>query len=173
MNIKNFGQTIAEYGKKCGNKALGYGMKYGVRAAGIAGLGICLYDAHKQGLYKANLEVRKGNANAALDWFDNSRNMTQPSQFNSNVKDGLFRWELHNNFRAFVNAGIGYVKGAAQMMFCDLVPLGLSVAAIAAKGASKTSKVVGGALGLYALYGFGKNILGIGVSQDNGSNKAI
>lgn len=154
---------------KIGQKVLDYGIK----AAGAAGVGICLYDAHKQGKYKANIEVRKGNANAALDWFDNSRNMTQPSEFNSKVKDGLFRWELHNNIRALVNACIGYAKGVTQMVFCDMLPIGLSVAAMATKKGSTSAKVAGGALGLYAIYGFAKNILGFGVSQDNGSNKAI
>ncbi len=173
MNIRNIGQTISDFGSRCGDSALKYGKKYGIRTAGLAGLGMCLYDAHKQGLYKANIEVRKGNANAALDIFDNSRNMTQPSAINSKMKDGLFRWELRNNFRALVNAGIGYVKGFTQMMFCDLLPVGVSVAAIAAKAGSKTSKYAGGALGIYAIYGFAKNVLGFGVSQDNGSNKAI
>ena len=157
--------TISKIGEKL--------LKYGIKAAGAAGIGIALYDAHKQGVYRSKLEVNKGNANAALDWFDNSRNMTQPSQFNSNIKDGLFRWELRNNVRALVNASIGYVKGGVQMLVCDLLPVGLSVAALATKGGSKSAKVAGGALGLYAIYGFAKNILGLGVSQDNGSNRAI
>lgn len=148
-------------------------LKYGIKAAGAAGIGIGLYDSHKQAVYRSKIEVNKGNANAALDWFDNSRNMTQPSHFNSKVKDKLFRWELHNNVRGLANACIGYVKGFAEMMFCDLLPLGLSVAALATKGGSKASKVAGGALGVYALYGIAKNIFGFGVSQDNGSNKAI
>ena len=147
-------------------------LKYGIKAAGAAGIGICLYDAHKQGIYKSKIEVAKGNANAALDWFDNSRNMTSPSQFNANMKDGIFGMELRNNVRGFFNAGIGYVKGATQMLIGDLLPVALSVAAIATKGKT-SSKVAGSALGLYALYGFAKNILGFGVSQGNGSNKPI
>lgn len=158
MTIANIGQTL---------------LKYGIKAAGVAGIGIALYDAHKQGVYRSKIEVNKGNANAALDWFDNSRNMVEPSHFNSKMKDGLFRFELHNNLRAFVNAGIGYIKGGMQMIFNDLLPIGLSVGALATKGGSKSSYVAGGALGLYALYGFAKNVLGFGVSQDNGSDKAI
>lgn len=147
-------------------------LKYGIKAAGVAGLGICLYDAHKQGIYKSKIEVKKGNANAALDWFDNSRNMTSPSQVNSNLKDGIFNLELHNNVRGFFNAGIGYIKGATKMLLGDLLPVALSVAALATKGKT-SSKVAGGALGLYALYGFAKNVLGIGVSQDNGADSYI
>ena len=147
-------------------------LKYGIKAAGVAGLGICLYDAHKQGIYKSKIEVKKGNANAALDWFDNSRNMTSPSQVNSNLKDSIFNLELHNNVRGFFNAGIGYIKGATKMLLGDLLPVALSVAALATKGKT-SSKVAGGALGLYALYGFAKNVLGIGVSQDNGADSYI
>ena len=157
--------TIDKIGQKC--------LKYGIKAAGIAGIGIALYDAHKQGIYRSKVEVNKGNANAALDWFDNSRNITQPSHFNSKLKNGLFRWELHNNLRGFFNAGLGYVKGVTEMVINDLIPIGLSVAALATKGGSRASHVAGGALGVYAAFEFMKNILGFGVSQDNGSNKAI
>ena len=156
MTLGNIGQNI---------------LKYGIKAAGAAGIGIGLYDSHKQAVYRSKLEVTKGNSNAALDWFDNSRNMTQPSHFNSKLKDKLFRWELHNNFRGLVNAGIGYVKGFTEMIFYDLLPLGLSAAALATKGGSRASHVAGGALGVYALYGLAKNVLGFGVSQDNGSNQ--
>jgi hypothetical protein len=142
-------------------------LKYGIKAAGAAGLGICLYDAHKQGRYRSQIESRKGNIQAGIDWFDNTRNVNTPSQFNANVKDGLFNFEIQNNFRAFINSGIGYVKGACEMMFNDLLPIGLSVAAIATKGKT-SSKVAAGALALYSTYAFAKNILGIGVSNENG-----
>ena len=157
--------TVGKLGQKL--------LSYGIKAAGVAGIGIALYDAHKQGIYRSKIEVNKGNANAALDWFDNSRNMTQPSSFNSKLKDKIFRFELHNNLRGFCNACWGYTKGVGEMIFNDIVPIGLSAFAIAAKGGTKSSKIAGGALGAYAVFEFAKNILGFGVSQDNGTNKAI
>ena len=138
-------------------------IKYGIKAAGAMGAGIVLYDAHKHGKYKAVVNKRNKDAIACDEWMENSRNMTSPSSFNSKMKDGIFKWEVRNNIRGMFNSAIGYVKGFAHMLAEDLLPLGLSVAAIATKG--KAAKISGGALGVYALYGFAKNILGIGVKQ--------
>jgi len=144
--------------------------KYAIKTAGIAGAGMLLYDAHKEGVRIADINAKKKNADAALDWFDNTRNLNQPSAVNMKLKDKIFNWELTNNLRGFVNTGIGYVKGFAGMMLTDVVPWALSAAALLTKGPSATckgtgAKIAGGALGLYALYGFAKNVCGFGVSQ--------
>jgi len=146
-------------------------LKYGIKAAGAVGVGMVLYDAHKEGVRKADIEVRKGNANAALDWYDNSRNLTSPSRINMRLKDKLFNWEITHNLRAFVNTGIGYVKGFAGMLTEDVIPMGLSIAAIATKGTA--AKVTGAALGAYSVFAFAKNVLGIGAETKNFSNKPI
>ena len=138
-------------------------IKYGIKAAGALGAGIVLYDAHKHGKYQAVVNKNNKNAIACDNWMENSRNMTSPSAFNAKMKDGIFKWEVRNNIRGMFNAATGYVRGFSRMVLEDVLPLGLSVAAIATKG--KASKVAGGALGVYALYGFAKNILGIGVKQ--------
>ena len=144
----NIGQTI---------------LKYGIKAAGVTGAGICLYDAHKHGQHRANVEKNNKNVRATDDWFENTRNVNSPSRFNSNMKNKLFKWELRENIRGMFNSAVGYVKGFTGMMVDDILPIGLSVAAIATKG--KAAKVSGAALGVYALYGFAKNILGFGVKQ--------
>ena len=139
-------------------------LKYGIKAAGVIGAGMCVYDAHKEGLRKSQIEVRKGNADAADRWFENTRGMNNTSNINAKLKDKIFNWELHNNLRGYINAGIGYVKGFVGMLASDIVPVGLSAAAILTKG--KTApKYAGGALGFYALYGFTKNVLGFGVKE--------
>ena len=151
--------------------------KYAIKTAGALGVGALLYDAHKEGVRRSDIRVKTKNADAALDWFENTRNLHQPSELNKNLKDKLFDWELTNNLRGFVNAGIGYVQGFASMVFSDLVAWGLSAAALLTKGpkaATATTaavkgtgaKVAGGALGLYALYAFAKNVCGLGVSQE-------
>lgn len=151
---------------------LGSIAKYGIKAAGAIGAGICLYDAHKEGKRQSEIYVKNCNANAALKWFDNSRNLHSPSNINAKLKDKIFNWETHNNIRAFFNSGIGYVKGFASMLFNDVVPVALSAAAIFTKG--KTApKVAGGALGAYGIYAFAKNVLGIGVSADSIQDKYI
>lgn len=144
--------------------------KYAIKAAGVAGAGILLYDAHKEGVRISDIQARKANSDAALDWFDNTRNLHQPSTVNMKLKDKLFNWELTNNIRAFFNSGIGYVKGFAGMMLTDVVPWALTAAALVTKGPSAThkgtaAKASGIGLGLYALYAFAKNVCGLGVSQ--------
>ncbi|MCM1265539.1 MAG: hypothetical protein NC200_04995 [Candidatus Gastranaerophilales bacterium] len=144
--------------------------KYAIKAAGVAGAGILLYDAHKEGKRIADITARKANSDAALDWFDNTRNLHQPSAVNMKLKDKLFDLELTNNLRGFVNSGIGYVKGFVGMMFSDTVPWALSAAALLTKGPSAAhkgtaAKASGIGLGLYALYAFAKNVCGLGVSQ--------
>ncbi|MCD8378035.1 MAG: hypothetical protein LUB59_04515 [Candidatus Gastranaerophilales bacterium] len=145
--------------------------KWGIKAAGAAGAGMLLYDAHKEGKRISTIYKNRKNSEAALDWFDNTRNLHQPSHVNMTLKDKLFNWEITNNLRGFINGGIGYVKGFAGMMFSDAVPWGLSAAALLTKGPSVTSKgtaakVSGAALGAYALYAFVKNVCGFGVSQN-------
>ena len=144
-----------------GSKAL----KYGIKGAGIAGIGICLYDAHKNGVRKSRIEVTKGNTNGGTYCLENSRNLQVPSAFNSKMKDKLFNIEITHNLRAFLNAGWGYAKGFVGMLAEDILPVGLSAAALLTKGGGMGQKIAGGALGAYAAFGFVKNVLGFGVQQ--------
>jgi len=140
-------------------------LKYGIKAAGIAGIGMCIYDAHDEGKRYAKIRSTKAENNAADYWFENSRNLVTPSKINSKLKDKLFNIEITHNFRKFVNKGIGYVQGFTKSLVEDVLPIGLSIAAIATKG-KVAPKVAGGALGAYTLYAFMKNVLGIGVKQN-------
>lgn len=148
MNMGNIGASL---------------LKYGIKAAGATGAGIVLYDAHKHGQHRATVEKNNKNAIAVDDWLENSRTVTSPSRFNSKLKDGLFKLELRNNIRGMFNAAVGYVKGFTYMLVNDVLPLGLSVAALATKG--KAAKISGAALGIYSVLAFGANVLGIGNKQ--------
>ena len=150
MNIKKYGPSA---------------LKYGIKTAGAAGIGVVLIDAHKAGRHKANVKANKANADAANYWLENSRNMAQPSYVNAKLKDKIFKLETRNNLRGFISAGIGYVQGFASSLVNDIVPLGVSIAALATK--SKIGQYIsGGALALYGAYAFTKNVLGFGVSDD-------
>lgn len=135
-------------------------LKYGIKAAGAAGVGIILYDAHKHGQYRANVERTNKEAIATNKWFENSRNVNSFSRFNSSLKDKVFKFELKENIMGTINAAAGYAKGFTRMIAGDIIPLGLSIAAIATKGTA--AKVSGAALGIYSALGFAFNVLGIG-----------
>ena len=150
MNITGIGQKV---------------LKYGIKGVGIAGIGMCIYDAHDEGKRYAKIRSTKAENDAADYWFDNSRNLVTPSKINSKLKDKIFNIEITHNFRKFVNKGIGYVQGFTGSVIEDLIPIGLSVAAIATKG-KVAPKVAGGALGMYAVYAFMKNVLGLGTKRN-------
>lgn len=157
--------------------------KYAIKAAGIAGVSMLAYDAHKKGVHHG--EIRKNEKNfEALDYYyENSRNLPTGSHINMKLKDKLFKLELSNNFRGFVNKGLGYISGFCNMVTDDIIPWGLSTAAIFLKGSKKIpaptatnpnamksvmtnrSKVAAVALGAYAIYAFAKNVCGFGVTE--------
>lgn len=157
--------------------------KYAIKAAGVAGAGLLAYDAHKRGVGQAEIQKNKKKFEALDYYWDNSRNMPSASHVNAKLKDKLFDLELRNNLRNFVNKGIGYVSGFCNMVAEDIVPWGLSAAAIFLKGSKKVpaptaldpsavktvmtnrSKVAAIGLGAYALYAFAKNVCGFGVSD--------
>ena len=142
-------------------------LKYGIQGAGVAGIAMCLYDAHKEGKRWKEIYVKKKNIDAARYWYDNSRNLHNTSNINAKMKDKLFDWETKNNLRGFINAPIGYLRGFFGMLATDVVPLAVSAAALTGK------KLAGGALALYAMYGFGKNVLGIGVNPGEYTDKIV
>lgn len=140
-------------------------LKYGIKAAGVAGVGMCIYDANHTGHFKSEVRATRAETNSFDYWYDKSRKLTTPSAVNSSLKDKIFQWQLKHNYVRFFNKGIGYVQGFAKQIAEDIVPIGLSIAAIASKG-KIAPKVAGGALGLYAIGAFMKNVLNIGVQKD-------
>ena len=148
-------------------------LKYGTLAAGIVGLGMCLYDAHKEGLRWQEIYVKKHNNEAAQYWFDNTRNLHNTSNINAKLKDRIFNWETKNNIRAYSNAGPGFAKGFFKMIGSDIVPITLSIAAIASLKNKVAQGISLAALSLYAMYGFTENVLGMGVNPGEYTDKYI
>lgn len=141
--------------------------KIGIKSAGILGAGMVLYDAHRRGMYQSHIYADKKDAEAAERYLDNSRVMEKPSSIIAKLKNKMFDWEIKYGLRHFINSGIGYVKGVGEMLLDDVVPLGLSVAAIATKAPTKTCKGIGAkasaiGLGIYGLYTFFKEVCGVG-----------
>ena len=145
-------------------------LKYGIKAAGALGIGMIAYDAHKYAKHKSNLSAKKARVDAGMYYLDNALYASSPSTINDKIKWKIFDFESRNTFRGMVNAGKGYVKGFVGMLADDIIPLGLSLAALLTKG-KVAPKVAGGALGAYSIYAFAKNILGIGVNQGYGNTK--
>lgn len=138
--------------------------KYLAKATGIAALGVIGYDSHIVGKLQSDVYAKNKDAKACLRTVDNTRYLTDPSMTVSNLKDGVNRMELDNNFRHFVNSGIGYFKGFGSMLISNVIPLGLGLGALFAKGKWAKGSAIG--LGAYGVIKIFKDVLGFGHAND-------
>ncbi len=87
-----------------------------------------------------------------------------PSITASNLKKGVFNFEVESNFRHFVNSALGYFKGFGTMLIDSVVPLGLGLGALFGKGIVGKGSAIG--LGAFAGIKFVKDVLGFGHYND-------
>lgn len=135
--------------------------KYIARGVGALAVGLVARDAHQFGKIKADMEMKTKNGIAAEYYLYNTMEMDKPSQTKTGMQNAVFNYEMDNNFRGFVNAGIGYFKGLFSSAIHDIVPLALGTTALLAKSKALFK---GSAIGLavYGAYAFIKDGLGWG-----------
>ena len=135
------------------------------KGVGIASLYIVGRDAHYWGKIKGEERKKTKNAEAAAYYLDNAMTLSKPSKFHSNIKNGVFRWELSENIRGSINGTRGYLGGLFSSLVSNVIPFGLGVVALLAKNA-KVAKGSAIALGVVGLYTFIKQGFGLGNSHD-------
>lgn len=135
--------------------------KFLTKGAGLAALGLVGYDAHYIGKMQADLYASEKDANSAAFYLNNNMYITNMSKIQEGIKEASYNMELDCGWKRFINSGIGYIKGFTSMLISHVVPLGLGLGALLAKG--KASKICAGGLGIYAGYEFLKNFFGFGV----------
>jgi len=133
------------------------------RAAGIAGLGAVAYDAHHIGNCRADWYAKEKDVAATDFYLNNTLYSTNMSRIQAGIKETALNMQLNQGWRRFINLGIGYVKGFSSMLVEHVVPFGLSLGALLAKG--KAAKVCAGGLGIYAAFEFIRNFFGLGVHR--------
>jgi len=133
------------------------------KGAGLAALGLVANDAHYIGKLQADLYASEKDADAAKYYLNNSMYLNNMSKLEEGIRDKAYTMELDSGWRRFINSGVGYIKGVVSSMIDNVVPLGLGLGALFAKG--KASKICAGGLGLYAGYTFLKNFFGIGAPK--------
>ncbi len=148
-------------------KTADYG-KYITRGLGAAALYLCARDAHVYGKIQADADTKTKNAEAAHYYLNNTLTLNKPSMTKQKLQDGVFKYELDDNLRGFVNSFLGYFKGLGSSLVSDVIPLGLGLTALLAKGKGlKLAKASGiGLLGL-ATYSIIKDGLGIGKNNNS------
>lgn len=139
-------------------------VKYLVKGAGIAALGVVGYDAHIIGKIQADTYSKSKDADACMETFSNTQQLSSPSKTTAAMKDKVHQLEMDSNFRHFVNSGLGYFKGFGSMLIDSVVPLGLGLGAVLAKGKVATASAIG--IGIYGVIKFFKDVLGFGHYND-------
>ncbi len=138
--------------------------KYLAKGTGAVALYLVARDAHTYGKIQADINMKSKDAKAAQYFLNNTLTVDKPSMSKINLQNWVYKFELSNQLRGFINSAIGYFKGLGTMLTSDIIPLGLGLGALLSK--NKLAK--GSAIGLlaYGTYSFIKDGLGIGKAHD-------
>ena len=138
--------------------------KYLAKGAGLAALGVVAYDSHITGKLQSDVYSKTRDANACMERFSNTQYLSSPSVTTSKLKRTVFNLEMEDNTRHFINSAIGYFKGFGSMLVNSVVPFGLGLTALLAKGKLAKGSAIG--LGVYAVVKLFKDVLGFGHYND-------
>lgn len=142
------------------NALKGNAGKYITKGVGLAALGLVASDAHYIGKMQADLYASEKDAKAAGYYLNNAMYTTNMSKIEDGIRNSAYEMELDQGWRRFFNLGIGYVKGFTSMLVSHVIPFGLGIGALLAKG--KAAKICAGGFGIYALGKLITDFFGIG-----------
>lgn len=137
--------------------------KYIAKGIGLAALGMVGYDAHYIGKIEADTYASEKDAQSTGKYLNNTLYSTNMSKIQDKIKEVSYEMELDCGYKRFFNSGIGYLKGFTNMLIEHVLPFGLGLGALFAKG--KASKICAGGLGLYGTYEFLRNFFGWGTPK--------
>lgn len=147
-------------------KTADYG-KFISRGIGAAALYFVARDAHVYGKIQADANMKTKNAEMSDYFLTNTMTLDKPSITKRNLQDEIFKYDLSHNIGGFVNSFIGYFKGLFDSLTSDVVPLGLGMAAVLAKGKGLPfAKASAAGLAVLGAFSFVKDGLGVGKSHD-------
>ena len=129
------------------------------KGVGAAALYFVVKDAHVNGRVQADSDAKTKGAEAAAYYMENTMYMDRPSITKSRMKNWVFRQELSQNIRGFIDSFTGYSKGFARTIGEAILPFGLGLTALAAKSNFAT-KGSAAALLVLGLISFVKDGLG-------------
>ena len=118
-----------------GNTIKGMGvLGVGAKAAGVIGVGAALYDAHYHACLTAHNRKVTKNADAGLDYFNNTQYLDNGSHLTAKMKKALFNYETSHTLRGAENATGGYIGGDISGIWRHSILLASSVAALCLNG---------------------------------------
>lgn len=146
------------------NVSLNKVTKYLAKGTGLAALAMVAYDSHIIGKIQADVYAKSKDADACMERFSNTQYLSSPSMTTSKMKDAVFKFEMEDNTRHFINSGLGYFKGFGSMLVSSVVPFTLGLGALLGKGKWSKGSAIG--LGIYGVIKFFKDGLGFGHYND-------
>jgi len=144
----------------------------GVLAKGIGavGLGLVLYDAHTSGKIESASYEKKCAADMVTGPYLNTMTQDSASVLESRAKKGFSNYMMEENMSGFFTSIGGYFKGVGSMLVSHVVPLGLSIGALATRRNSLASRVFGFGLLAYGAVFMLHEVMGIGKGNELNSN---
>ena len=162
--MKVFSKVKTGCDKYLNNIKQNYGT-YLAKAVGVGALGMIAYDAHILGLLQSDMYSKSRDAKACVGRAHNAMFLSKPSAINNNLKKEVLRLEEDQNWRSFINSGIGYLKGFGMSLISNVVPMSLGLMTVIVSK-KPVVKVGGCLLGAYGVVSFFKDVLGYGRSKD-------
>ena len=134
-----------------------------INAAGLAGIGAVLWDAHSHAKVKGAMTERNEKTDSLTKSYMNQFKSDSSSFVKDAAKKRLFALEADENVSGFFTNLKGYVGGFTSMLIDDVVPLGLSLGALISKGT--VSKGFGIGLLAYGGVFIAQEFFGIGKAR--------
>lgn len=134
------------------------------KGSGLAGLGVIAYDAHQYGKIKAKIAGKNQQASSALDSYMDTTQLNSTSTIMNKIQNKRHSLEMDGKLlsgpRNFFSRAKGYIKGVAESLASNVVPLALTAGTLLTKG--KISQGFGIGLAAYGAVQVGRNAFGAG-----------
>jgi len=133
-----------------------------IKGVGAAAIALIAKDAHVIGKLQSDVYAQSRDADAMHKRYSNTRTLNSPSVTTAKLKNTIFRFEMEDNTRGFINSALGYFKGLGTMLVSSVVPFALGLGALLGKKCGGLAKGSAIGLGVYAGLKFFKDGLGLG-----------
>ena len=130
------------------------------KGIGATSLILVARDAHVYGKIKSDEYRKTCDGKACQYYLNNTLLLDKPSKTKSALQNFIFKAELNENIRGFINSAVGYFKGLLGNLIYDVLPLTLGLGALLTKGNLAKGSAIG--LGVLAGYSIIKDGFGIG-----------
>lgn len=137
------------------------------KTAGGLGLALIGYDAHIAGKIRSSSYEKEHKAHSLEHHLLADQKQESASTIRGEMKKGILRYHMDENFSGFFTGVVGYFKGLNSMLIRNVIPLTLAIGTfVGSKGIrGGISKCSGIGLAAYGLVTLAQEVFGIGKSE--------